>query len=142
MLLELRPQLPAVVAAAVAAEAPEGGIRKELRKLLVILLLFVPAFLDIGLAAADFFIFTATAKEESDQLLASISTRSQAWCVTVTDECMPLFSEAIGPAPEPLPTIDVMSASALIIASLSRRAGRFLPPPSFPHGRLRGRGRC
>ena len=52
------------------------------------LFLFLPAVMDVLLAALDFFIFTASAQADSEAVRESIVNRSSVWCVTITDECV------------------------------------------------------
>ena len=52
------------------------------------LFLFLPAVMDVLLAALDFFIFTASAQADSEAVRESIVNRSSLWCVTITDECV------------------------------------------------------
>ena len=52
------------------------------------LFLFLPAIMDVLLAALDFFIFTASAQADSEAVRESIVNRSSLWCVTITDECV------------------------------------------------------
>ena len=50
--------------------------------------LFLPAVLDVLLAALDFFIFTTSAQADIEAVRESIVDRSSVWCVTITDECV------------------------------------------------------
>jgi hypothetical protein len=52
------------------------------------LFLFLPAVMDVLLAALDFFIFTASAQADIEAVRESIVNRSSMWCVTITDECV------------------------------------------------------
>ena len=52
------------------------------------LILFLPAVMDVLLAALDFFIFTASAQADNEAVRESIVSRSSVWCVTTTDKCV------------------------------------------------------
>ncbi len=55
--------------------------------------LFLPALLDVILAAMDFFIFTSSASTEAVELRQSIVARDAAWCVTIATDCVPIAEE-------------------------------------------------
>ena len=61
---------------------------KEMGSMHRLVCLFLPAVLDVLLAALDFFIFTASAQADSEAVRESIVNRSSVWCVTITDECV------------------------------------------------------
>ena len=87
----------AVVAAAgdlsdVKAEFKEGGMTPQ-RQFQRGMLLFLPAFMDFVLAALDFFIFTASANEDSVKLRQSIVNRDAVWCLTISESCFPIVLE-------------------------------------------------
>jgi len=50
--------------------------------------LFLPAVMDVLLAALDFFIFTVSAQADNEAIRESIVNRGSMWCVTITDECV------------------------------------------------------
>jgi hypothetical protein len=50
--------------------------------------LFLPAVMDVFLAALDFFIFTVSAQADNEAIRESIVNRGSMWCVTITDECV------------------------------------------------------
>ena len=57
------------------------------------------AFVDLSLAFFDFVIFSASAKEETDQLIASLTSRAAAWCVVPTDASVAFFEGVPGAEP-------------------------------------------
>jgi hypothetical protein len=86
----------AVVASAGDLSDIYAGMRKHMssrRRYFRALALFLPALLDALLATLDFFIFTTSASQEAAELRQSIVNRTAVWCVTITDDCIPILEE-------------------------------------------------
>jgi len=74
----------------------DAAYHQELSYLKRILLIFLPAVGDAGLAFLDFFVFTAQAEADSERLRESILSSVGApttWCLSLADDCLPIIEE-------------------------------------------------
>ena len=118
-LAELAVALIAFVADAVGLFYNQGedSLKKRVKDTAVVISF---ALLDLMLASLDFFLFSATAKEESDQLVQSLAERSGAWCVVPTDDAVAFFesqpdAHAYDSFANPLLSVHVGAWIAIII---------------------------
>jgi len=74
----------------------DAAYHQELSYLKRILLIFLPAVGDAGLAFLDFFVFTTQAEADSERLRESILSSVGApttWCLSLADDCLPIIEE-------------------------------------------------